>query len=90
MKGECINMTDTLIYTDSIQRVGYTVIDGVKVVQHTCVISSGNPEEMRVTMTKLNPEAYKENRDVCRADFAVFEDAAYELQAELIAKTKAD
>lgn len=79
-------MTDTLFYTDSIQRVGHTIIDGVKIVQHTCTINSGNPQEMRVTMTKLNAELYKEHRDICRNDFAVFEDAAYELQAELIAK----
>lgn len=79
-------MTDTLIYKDTIQRVGYTVIDGTKIVQHTCTISSDNPAEMRVTMTKLDPELYKVNREICRNDFAVFEDAAYTLQAELIAK----
>lgn len=78
-------MSDTLIYKDTIQRVGYTVIDGVKVVQHNCVISSDNPQEMRLTMVKLDVEAYKANREVCRADFAVFEDAAYKLQEELIA-----
>lgn len=79
-------MTDTLSYKDTIQRVGYTIIDGVKIVQHTCTISSENPEEMRVSMVKLNADLYRDNRETCRNDFAVFEDAAYALQAELIAK----
>lgn len=82
-------MTDTLSYKDTIQRVGYTTIDGVKVVQHTCTISSENPEEMRVSMVKLNADLYKDNRETCRNDFAVFEDAAYVLQAELIEKANA-
>lgn len=82
-------MTETLSYKDSIQRVGYTIIDEVKVVQHICNISSDNPEDMRVSMVKLNADLYKANRDVCREDFAVFEDAAYALQEELIAKLNA-
>ena len=80
-------MTETLTYTDSIQRVGYTTIDGIKVVQHICTISSENPQEMRVTMTKLDAEMYKNHRNICRDDFALFEDAAYALQEELLAKT---
>ena len=82
-------MTDTLSYKDTIQRVGYTTIDGVKVVQHTCVISSENPEEMRVSMVKLNADLYREFREACRNDCAVFEDAAYTLQEELISKSAA-
>lgn len=78
-------MTETLTYSDTIQRVGHTIIDGVKVVQHTCVLPLSNPEAMRVSMTKLNSELYKEHRDVCRADFAAFEDAAFQLQADCIA-----
>lgn len=79
-------MSETLSYKDTIQRVGYTTIDGIKVVQHTCTISSENPQEMRVTMVKLDTAMYKTHRDVCRDDFALFEDAAYALQEELIAK----
>lgn len=81
-------MTETLQIKDTIQRVGYTVIDGVKVVQHTCTITSDNPTEMRVGMVKLNTELYKTNRATCRDDYAVFEDAAYALQEELLAKMK--
>lgn len=82
-------MTDTLTYVDSIQRIGYTTIDGVKVVQHTCTIDSENPQKMRVAMIKMDAEMYKANREICRDDFAVFEDAAYALQEELIAKNNA-
>ena len=82
-------MTETLTYNDSIQRVGYTVIDGVKVVQHICNIASNNPQDMKISMVKLNTDMYKVNRTVCREDFAIFEDAAYALQEELIAKLNA-
>ena len=37
-------------------------------------------------MIKLNADLYRANRDICRADFATFEDAAYQLQEELLAK----
>lgn len=83
-------MTGTLVYTDTIQRVGYTVIDGVKVVQHTCVIESSNPSKMRVSMAKVDSELYKIHRETCRADFATFEDAAYQLQEKLIAESSAE
>ena len=79
-------MTNTLVFKDTIQRVGYTVVDGVKIVQHNCTIDSEDPQNMRITMVKLNAELYKTHRDICRNDFAVFEDAAFALQEELIAK----
>lgn len=79
-------MTDTLTYKDTIQRVGYTVIDGVKVVQHVCTIDSENPQDMSVRMIKLDSNLYRNSREICRNDYAVFEDAAYALQEELIAK----
>lgn len=79
-------MGDTLTYTDTIQRTGYTIIDGVKIVQYSCVIPLNDPQNMRITSTRLNGELYKANRDICRADLATFEDAAYLLQDEYIAK----
>lgn len=83
-------MSKTLLITESIQRIGYTVIDGIKVVQHTCSISSENPSQMRVGMVKLDSYMYKTNRSTCRDDYAIFEDAAYTLQEELIAKAEAN
>lgn len=79
-------MSNTLTYKDTIQRIGYTTINDVKVVQHTCTIDSENPQDMRVIMVKMDTELYKEHRATCRADFAEFEDAAYTLQDELIKK----
>jgi hypothetical protein len=79
-------MSDTLTCTEFVQRIGYTVIDGVRVVQHTCVIPMNNPKGMRISMTKLNADLYEMYRDVCRADFAIFEDAAYQLRDEYLAK----
>lgn len=78
-------MSQTLTYKDSITRTGYTEIDGVKVVQHTCVINTDNPEDMSLSSIKINPELYKANRSACRADIAEFEDAAYALQEQYIA-----
>lgn len=79
-------MNTTLTYTDTVTRIGYTIIGGTKVVQYSCTIPMGKPEEMRITSTRLNPELYKEHRDICRADLAAFEDAAYELQDEYVKK----
>ena len=79
-------MDNTLIYSDTIQRLGYTVINDVRVVQYTCVIPLNDPTAMRIGITKLDSDIYKANRDVCRADYAAFEDAAYLLQEELLAK----
>jgi len=81
-------MTNTLQVTETINRTGYTIIDGIKVVQHTCTISSEDPQQIRVGMVKLDNEMYKANRAICRDDYAVFEDSAYALQEELIAKVE--
>ena len=79
-------MGNTLTYTDSITRIGYTIVDGVKIVQYNLVIPMSNPEAMRCTAQRLKPELYKANKEICRADQAAFEDAAYALQDELLAK----
>lgn len=75
-----------LTYKDTIQRVGYTTVDDKKIVQYTCVIPTDDPKSMRLGITKLDPELYKEHREECRADYAEFEDAAYQLQEECISK----
>lgn len=76
----------TLSYKDTIQRVGYTTIDDIRVVQYTCIIPADKPQEMRLGITKLDAKMYKDHRDICRADYAAFEDAAYQLQEEYMAK----
>lgn len=79
-------MSATLTFKDSITRTGYTTIDGKKVMQHSCVIDTTNPQNMTLSSTKMDKEAYKENRDICRADIAEFEDAAYALQEQYISQ----
>mgnify|MGYP006330309161 CR=1 FL=1 len=79
-------MSETLTFKDTIQRVGYTIINEVKVVQHTLVLPTDSPKDMRITMTKLNKDLYEANRTICRNDFAEFEDAAYELRDEYLAE----
>lgn len=81
-------MTETLTCSENIQRVGYTIIGDVKVVQYICLIPVDNPEAMRITSSRLNAELYKANRDICRRDLAAFEDAAYLLQEECIRKNE--
>lgn len=83
MKGE---IPMALAYKDTIQRVGYTTIADKKIVQYTCVIPADDPKNMRIGITKLDTDAYKEHREECRADYAEFEDAAYQLQEEYLAK----
>lgn len=78
-------MSETLIFTDTIRRVGFTTIDGVKVVQYDCTIPSNKPEDMRIVVSRLNEDMYKNNRVVCRADQAEFEDECYAMQDEYIA-----
>lgn len=79
----------SFVCNDVLQRIGYTIIDGVKVVQHVCTLSLSNPKDISIRMTKMDVELYKANRDVCREDFAKFEDAAYQLQEEYLAKDSA-
>lgn len=79
-------MSTTLKYHDTIQRVGYTTIDNVKVVQYTCTIPVDQPENMRIGIVKMDTDLYKANRATCRSDYAEFEDAAYELQETCMAR----
>lgn len=79
-------MSNTLTFNDTIRRVGYTVIDDVKVVQYDCTIPSNKPEDMRIITTKLNQDMYKANREICRNDLAEFEDGCYALQDQYIEK----
>ena len=76
----------TLSYKDTIQRVGYTTVNDTRIVQYTCIIPLDKPQDMRLSITKLNSDLYKLHRDICRADYAEFEDAAYALQEECLAK----
>ena len=80
-------MSETLVYADTLQRIGYTVIDGERVVQYTCSIPLSNPKDMRLTSTRLTPDLYKANRETGRKDLEEFEDMAYELQDQYLEPT---
>ena len=79
-------MSETLSFVDTIQRIGNTTINDVRVVRYTCTITVDRPQDMQIGISKLNTEMYKAHRDLCRADYGAFEDAAYQLQEELLAK----
>ena len=81
-------LTPTLSFADTIQRIGYTVIDETRVCQYTCNIPSDHPENMRIVRTKMNEDLYRDNLDVCLADYAAFEKAAYEIQAKYLVKSE--
>lgn len=75
-----------MTYTDVVQRIAYTIVDGVKVVQYLCTIPISNPKNMRLNSTRLSADLYEANRDICRADLAKFEDDAYKLRDECLKK----
>lgn len=77
-------MKKTLTWTDTVTRTGFTEIDGIKVMRHTASIKIDDPNNMTVSNAKLNEKMYRDNRDICRADIAEFEDAAYELQEQYV------
>lgn len=81
-------LTNTLSYVDTINRVGYTIIDDIKVCQYNCIIPSDKPENMKVIRTKMDEELYRANLELCLADYAAFERAAYEVQAQYMSKTE--
>lgn len=79
-------MSETLVCAEFVQRIGYTVIDGVRVVQHTCVLPVADPKGVRVSMTKLNGELYEANLETCMQDHMIFQRAAFQLRNEYLAK----
>lgn len=81
-----------LTYTETIKREATTVVNDVEVARHMLHIREAAPNEMVCNLLIKDHEAYKskEVRDVIRADHAEFEDAAYDLQAELLAKLESE
>lgn len=65
---------------------GTSKIDGVAAERYTAVINSDKPEDMTISSYQMDKNVYKANRVQCRLDSAEFEEAAYALQDEMIAK----
>lgn len=72
----------------SITLSGNSVIDGKTAQQYQAVIDSENPEDINFSNWQTNKALYKENRTLCRADEAEFEDMAYTIQDSMIAEKK--
>ena len=72
----------------SITLSGNSVIDGKTAQQYQAVIDSENPEDINFSNWQTNKALYKENRTLCRADEAEFEDMAYTIQDAMIAEKK--
>ena len=68
---------------------GQSVIDGAEAAGFQAQVDTANPENMTMSNWQTNAQLYKENRDVCRADQAEFEDYAYSVQDQLIAEKAA-
>ena len=63
---------------------GKSVIGENVVCSFTAVIDCNDPAKMIVNQVQQDKEAYKANREECRADFAAFEDCAFNRQNELL------
>lgn len=65
----------------------------VSVEGYSCTISSENPEDIRISRYQMSTEGkklYKEYREQCHADYAAFEDAAYQIQDSMLASAGSD
>lgn len=65
---------------------GKSILDGVELAGFVASIDSNDPTQMNISSWQINKAAYKANRSVARADEAEFEDYAYDIQDEMIAK----
>ena len=65
-------------------------IDGAEAAGFQAQIDSDKPENMTLSNWQTDTQLYKENRDVCRADQAAFEDYAYSVQDQLIVEKAAE
>ena len=68
---------------------GQSIIDGAEAAGFQAQVDATNPEDMTMSNWQTNAQLYKENRAICRADQAEFEDYAYSVQDQLIAEKAA-
>lgn len=71
---------------EKITITGKSIIEGVEVCGYQAQIDSADPSNIVLTDWQVDKEMYKANRTACRADQAEFEDYAYAVQDEMIAK----
>ena len=68
----------------SITLTADTKIDGNVVMRHTATINSENPEDITISHPVLRKPEYRDNRTVVMSDYMAFEDAAFQIQQELV------
>lgn len=68
----------------SITLTADTKIDGNVVMRHTATINSENPEDISISHPVLRKNEYRDNRTTVMADYMAFEDAAFQVQQELL------
>lgn len=72
----------------SITLTADTTIDGVVVMRHSATINSENPEDISISHPVLRKPEYRDNRTAIMSDYMAFEDAAFQIQQELISDIK--
>lgn len=65
------------------------VVDGAEIAGFRAVFDSENQKKMSFLPWQINAEACKEHRKIVRQDQAEFEDYAYAVQEEILAKKNA-
>lgn len=72
----------------NIEFTGESIFDGVSAAGYSAKIDSNNPSDITLANWINDKDAYKTNRSQCYAEKQAFEDAAYELQEEMISETE--
>lgn len=72
--------------TEKITMTGESIIAEKVVCTYAATIDVANPQNVSISQYQKDKEAYKANRDECRADYAQFEDAVFARQAELMSQ----
>lgn len=65
---------------------GESVIEDVVVCAYSASIDLDNPEKMSIGQVQKDKDAYKANREECRADYAAFEDMVLAVQEKHLAE----
>ena len=69
--------------TEKLTIAGESVINDKVVCAFAATIDLAEPDKMSINQFQKDKDAYRENREACRADFAAFEDHVFARQAEL-------
>ena len=75
--------------TEKLTITGESVVGEKVVCTFAATIDMADPEKMSINQFQKDREAYRENREECRADYAQFEDHIFARQAELKAANAA-